>query len=666
MLTLAAACRLSGLDLGWFMVDQARDAIEASRIASGQNLPLVGPIAPGLYVLGPLYYYLLAAPFWLSQDPTAAVFLISIVNLVSVYLSYRLGTEFFSPGVGLVGAALYAVFPMATISAKSLWNPGFIPFFTTVFFYGLFRFLVAARPWGLTFALVALGCLLQIHPSGLALLLLLGLALALFRPPLPWRQALVGCILVLGLFSSYLVFEANRDFQGVADALRFASAHGGPQGSRFGVDLLWRAVQMPFTLPIQMGRALSPNAWLCLLEPMQALDLVLFVSGLLWVLYSAARYWRRQRELPRHYGLLVLWIVIPVLTLTQKKEAVFWYYFDLLYPSQFLVIGILVDGFLRALTQRPTASRWLWASRGAVAVCIGMIVLVQASFVYAVQRHIINTGFLPLPTDVSLRFPDPAWLVREPGTVRLMPLRYKRDLTALLLADSPMDEASFQHHVHGPTFEDLLDDKGYFFEVFRRPGTHENPAVHYVIARTQDWPGALQGIWKRIGPFEVLKYQAVVQYAAWKCAREPGPRWFTPDYDDTTWEIRRLPARNLPNRAAYVETPLAYWGTFPIYCRGWLRVERDVEHLHLVASLRDSPLAEHRHDLTAFYVNGQPLKPVHTHSYLTFRARSTEVMFDVAGALTPGLNLVAFEVAGTFHGFDLDVYDVRWRREAGR
>jgi hypothetical protein len=666
VLMLAAACRLSGLDLGWFMLDQVRDAMEATRIALGENLPLVGPIAPGLYVLGPLYYYLLAVPFGLSQDPTVAIFFISVLNLVSVYLSYRLGKEFFSGTVGLVAAALYAVFPMATISTKSLWNPGFIPFFTIVFFYGLFRFLVAGRPWGLTLALVALGCLLQVHLSGLALLLLLGLALVLFRPSLPWRQALVGCILVLGLFSSYLVFEANRGFQGVSDALRFTRAHGGPEGSRFGVDLLWRAVQTPFTLPAQMGRALPSSLRFHVFEFIQSLELILFVCGLLWVLYRALRYWPQRKGPPRNYGLLLLWIVIPVLTLTQKKEAVFWYYFDLLYPSQFLVIGIFVDGLLLALTRQQMARRWLWASRGAIALLIGVIVLAQASFVAAVQRYVSNSGFMPLPTDISLRFPDSAWLIREPGTVRLMPLRYKRDLTALLLADSPMDEATFHRHVHGATFEDLLDDKGYFFEAFQRPGLHENTEVHYMIARKQDWPGTLQGSWKRVGPFEVLRYESAVQYATWKYTREPGPRWFTRDYDDTTWEGRRLPARNLPDRAAYAQTPFAYWGKFPIYCRGWLRVEKDVEQLHLVVSLRDSPLAEHRHDLTAFYVNGQPLQPVHTHSYLTFLARSTEVIFDVAPVLTPGLNLVAFEVAGLFHGFDLDVYDVRWRREDAR
>jgi 4-amino-4-deoxy-L-arabinose transferase-like glycosyltransferase len=184
ILIIAACLRLTDLDLGWFMVDQARDAAAALKIAEGATFPIVGPVARGLYALGPLYYYLIAIPFLFSKQPAAAVFLIGLLNCVSVYLAYRLGREFFSPTVGLVGAALYAVFPMAIVSSHAMWNPAFIPFFAMIVLYALFYFIVAGRPWGLTVTLVALGCLLQIHPSALALVLLFLVVLALFRPPL--------------------------------------------------------------------------------------------------------------------------------------------------------------------------------------------------------------------------------------------------------------------------------------------------------------------------------------------------------------------------------------------------------------------------------------------------------------------------------------------------
>jgi len=93
-------------------------------------------------------------------------------------------------------------------------------------------------------------------------------------------------------------------------------------------------------------------------------------------------------------------------------------------------------------------------------------------------------------------------------------------------------------------------------------------------------------------------------------------------------------------------------------------VHEDAENLYLVISLRDSPPEEHRHRLTAMYVNAQPLEPLRSRSYRTILARSTEVVFEVGRFLKPGLNLVAFEVVGSFHGFDLDVYEMRWREGA--
>jgi hypothetical protein len=72
----------------------------------------------------------------------------------------------FGPLEGLVAAAPCAVFPMVVLSDKALWNPGFIPFFATLFLLTLWRFLVGRRPWALALTLLLLGVLLQIHMSG--------------------------------------------------------------------------------------------------------------------------------------------------------------------------------------------------------------------------------------------------------------------------------------------------------------------------------------------------------------------------------------------------------------------------------------------------------------------------------------------------------------------
>jgi hypothetical protein len=68
ILALGALVRFSGLDVGWFMQDQVRDAMAARGILSGRDFPLVGPHAAlsTVQLVGPLYYYLVAIPYGLS------------------------------------------------------------------------------------------------------------------------------------------------------------------------------------------------------------------------------------------------------------------------------------------------------------------------------------------------------------------------------------------------------------------------------------------------------------------------------------------------------------------------------------------------------------------------------------------------------------------------
>jgi hypothetical protein len=351
--------------------------------------------------------------------------------------------------------------------------------------------------------------------------------------------------------------------------------------------------------------------------------------------------------------------MVPVLALTQKREALFWYYFDLLYPAQFLVIGIVVDQILRITARQRPSPLLQGSANAAVVVTVGVIALSHAACVGFLHRDVITSGALSLPTAINLRFPEPIWMIKEPGSIELMALRYKRDLTAAVLADAPMNEASFLGRVHGAAFDDLIEDKGYFFQLLSRPVAATPHESHYAIVRGRDWPGSDQGSIKRIGPFLLYKYQPAVQYDSWQYTKEPGLQWFMLDGGGPSWAPVHLPSRLLPDRSRYVETPLFYWGTSRTYYRGWLNVQEGVDNLYLVVSLRDSPAEEHRHRVTAMYLNAQPLEPRRIHMYRTILARSTEVVFETGRLLKPGQNLVAFEVSGTFPVFNLDVYEAR-------
>jgi hypothetical protein len=75
----------------------------------------------------------------------------------------------------------------------------------------------------LALVLVLLGVLLQIHLSGGIFVLLLPVALLLYRPPLRLRPLLAGLLGVALLFAPYVLFEIQKDFPDARKLLTWAA-----------------------------------------------------------------------------------------------------------------------------------------------------------------------------------------------------------------------------------------------------------------------------------------------------------------------------------------------------------------------------------------------------------------------------------------------------------
>ena len=303
ILALGAWARLSALDLGWFHEDQVRDGVAAFGILEGREFPAVGPaVQARLNLFGPLYFYLLAIPYGLSPNPVVGITFLNLLNLCSIYLTYRFGTEMFGRQVGVIASGLYAVFPMAVFSGKALWNPGFVPFFVTLFLWALWRFLVERRPWMLALVLFLLGALLQIHLSGTIFVLFLPIVFLLYRPPLRVGPLLGGLMGVALLFAPYLRFEIQHGFP---DARELLTWTGESSAALFWV-VAGRGFWRPFLLPEQMMAVLAEGRVSIFLSVVQRIELGLVVLGLL-VLISRVI----TAEDRRPYCLLALWYALP-------------------------------------------------------------------------------------------------------------------------------------------------------------------------------------------------------------------------------------------------------------------------------------------------------------------------------------------------------------------
>jgi hypothetical protein len=647
ILILGVWARLSALDLGWFFTDQARDGIAALGIISGRSFPLIGPQAAWgtLNLLGPLYFYVLAIPYGVSANPVVGIVFLNLLNLCSIYLTYRLGTEMFGPPVGLIAAALYAVFPLPVLTAKTLWNPGFLPFFAMVFLWMLWRFLTEHRPWTLALVLFLLGVLLQIHLSGAIFVLLLPVALFLYRPPLRLGPLIVGLFGMALLFAPYLLFEIQ---QGFPDARKLMTwPRRPPAASIWGIAA--GGFCRPFLLPERLMAALPEGSAPVIFLGVQRIELGLVVLGLLVLVVRVI-----TAEDRRPYCLMALWYALPFAIVPLGRSSP-WYYFDILYPAPFLAIGLLTQmsphrwsrGHFRGLSRR-----WSWLALSGV-IC-GLMV-VQVRFLLSFEQAVGRSGVFPIPREFFLNHPHPGLAT---GTDWItMPLRFKWALGKRFLHEFGVDHAILERQAHGSMYELFREDKGFLLSHMSPPKLSKpaDPTLHYLLLR-DDFRGSTEsGIEVVFEPYTIVAYYPMIRYEFWRWNVNPEGMWWGTGFDDSAWSQVTLPARPVPDPSIYEVIPYAQWPREGLAFRGWLEVPAIVQPVWLVLNIRE-PYSS-AHTVGALHVNGQPIERARTVWSNAFNSRNFEVQAEITSALRQGSNLIAFEIKGEGGSFNLDVYE---------
>jgi 4-amino-4-deoxy-L-arabinose transferase-like glycosyltransferase len=645
ILLVAASVRLTGLDLGWFLQDQVRDGMAAWGIIRGREFPLVGPQAAlsTINLVGPLYYYLLAFSYGLNPDPAVGVALISLLNLISVYLTYRLGTEMFGAPVGLVAAALYAVFPMAIFSSKALWNPGFIPFFTVLFLLTLWRFLLGRQPWTLAAVIFLLGVLLQMHMSGAIFVILLPIALLLYRAPVRSGPLAVGVLGVLCLYVPYFVFEVQQGFPDLQRLLAWM----GPNPAQSFWLVAGRGFWSPFLLPERFVAALPDGQFPWTFPLVQRAELVLLCLGLVTLVARMVK-----TEDRRPYLLVALWLALPFAIFPHNKVGVMWYYFDVLYPTQFLAIGLLTQTCLAYVPRLNSQHIDHWASPVA-SLLVGLLMGVQVWFIFDFEGEVKRSGVLSLTPHVRLSLAEPGR-----GIMTTMPVRHKRGLARYFQEEFYVDFTTLEQKAHGAVYQLFREDKGFLLGSVSQPRPHRqpDPTAHYVILRDDFQASLDQGRELDVGPYKIVAYQPTIHYESWKWSTSPASEWWSTVFDDVAWSAVTLPARKILDPVIYEGIPYTRWPGKTVAFRGWLEVPSAQRPLWLALNIRHAHFVQH--DVTALYLNGQALKPSQIIPYDTVNSRNIEVMVDATSALRAGPNLLAFEITGMSDEFDLDLYEL--------
>jgi dolichyl-phosphate-mannose-protein mannosyltransferase len=533
------------LDLTWFYLDQVRDISTATAIISGRKFPLLGPnVGWTDGNLGPLYFYLIAPPFALSNHPLTGQLFVVILNLVAIVLLYDFAQRHFGPVAAVTASALFAVSPLAAVTSRVLWNPAVLPLFTVLFVRSLYALIVDAKPRAMVPLLGVLAMVPQFHMTAVALVVVAMVAIAVYRPRVSLRHLTLGLALAVVLNGLYLLYEVTHGFRNTRAFAHFMRADQAMDAPRALVPLLCHLLTLFASALKGFGveAPLSP-VFLAVFYLLYRVESALFVLGALTCMVMLRH--RRLRlktadpRTSRRAALLLLWLAVPVLLLGLKRTTVWWYYLDILYPAPFLVAGIGCAAIVLSLRRAPSSLRRL-ASGISVAGLVALVVS-QLAFTIGFQRQIARTGENVL---------DPRRLAVSSGPLPIdlplisLPLAYRLGILRTLLETFGLNEESLWRRVHGRLLG-LPAENALLLQHWRwvSRGQEITPLPpHYVVENAGKAVAESESHRaSRIGPYIIREYVPCIDYQSWAYTKIRVDEEIS-DVSEAHWTPSPLPA----------------------------------------------------------------------------------------------------------------------------
>ena len=343
---LAAYLRLGNLELTEFKLDEAHVCSKAAKFLASGRPPLVGIGSSVGAANPPLFIYLTAIPVSLSRNPAVIAGFIALLNVGAVLGCYLLAREHFGEKVGLIATLLFAVSPWAVFYSRKIWAQDLLPPFVGLFFAALFSTIVKRKPRQLILVFLWLACLIQLHLSALAFIPLVASLLVIFRCRIRLVPLLAG-LLVFGLiFAPYIYYDVAH---GWINLRTFIEVSRGP--GAFDLKSAQYAAQIIAGRGYHALAGASFEKFLAEIMNLawfNAVETWLFVGGVACLAWQVLRGWQRGRKKEEvsdetvRFAILLSWLLAPVLFYVRHTTPVYPHYFILLYPVQFIIIGVFV------------------------------------------------------------------------------------------------------------------------------------------------------------------------------------------------------------------------------------------------------------------------------------------------------------------------------------
>jgi hypothetical protein len=190
----------------------------AGEIATHGFLPLLGPRASitESFNLGPLYYYLLAIPYFLGEGNfKIAIIFFAILNSLSIFVLFYVAKRWFSKIDSLKICLLYAVSSYYVQIQSFPWNPNVLPLFIILCLYFVNK-VFEKKFLNIIFFAICFGICLQLHATAIFLLPVFIYLMNFKKVPL--KYYLLGGVFIIAVNFPWILVNLTTNFSQIKAA----------------------------------------------------------------------------------------------------------------------------------------------------------------------------------------------------------------------------------------------------------------------------------------------------------------------------------------------------------------------------------------------------------------------------------------------------------------
>ena len=346
ILIIASLLRFYNIvDFLHFANDEARDAFIVKNIFENNSIPLLGPeTSIGHFYLGPIFYYFLIPLFLIFNfHPVSGAILSAILGILSVLLIWKITRNIFSKEAALITAFLYSISFIVVLHSRWSWNPNIVPFFFLLYMYSFYKFKASKINLNKYFYLwiISIGILVQLHASTFILVPISIILFIFYRPKnLKWNNYLISLILLIILFSPFLTYELNNNFENIYKIIKvlFDSSNDVDFFSKIKFNIL---SFIEFINAILLANFLGFNNNFSFLEI--NIHRLSFIPGLIAFFgifsISIIHIYNNKKKSKFIFVLFTLLLIFFIFS----KKILFIHYYILFFPLIFILLGFLLS-----------------------------------------------------------------------------------------------------------------------------------------------------------------------------------------------------------------------------------------------------------------------------------------------------------------------------------